>query len=464
MIDFFLRIPRIRPLLLGIAALVMACLALCAGLGYYRAFIVFVFMVCILGSLFYWERRHGLMFIGNAVYLGIGAVTPEDFIRFASLDVILFLVSMMIVVGMMKDAGLFEWLLILILRLPRLTGRNLFFILMTISATFSALMGEVASIMIMAVTIINICDLLDMDPVPLIICCIMATNIGSAATVLGNPVGILIASNSGLSFEDFLRHALPNVAINLTFTVGVLFLIFRKYIHGATARLRQYTENREFIHLITIPTDRKTKVSIGIFSVTIVLIGLHHRLENWLGLNENTLLLMIPILSAGIVLMYRWERARRYLEHEIEWPAVIFFMFLFAQAGVIHATGVAEVLAEHVFRLAGSPLAVHGLILMTSGILSSILDNVVAVATYIPLIKELIGLTGGGNSLWWPLLYGACYGGNITMIGSTANIVALGLLEKQLNIKMTFIAWFKIGCVIGLLNLFLTYGLILLFH
>ncbi|MBZ0165399.1 MAG: hypothetical protein K8I00_01240, partial [Candidatus Omnitrophica bacterium] len=419
-----MRIPHIRPALLFLAAVLVSSLPLAAGMGLFKSFIVLVFLISILGSLFYWERRLGFMFIGNAIYLLIGAVPPEDFIRYASLEVILFLISMMIVVGMMKDAGLFEWLLMLILRLPRLTGRSMFMILMVISAIFSALMGEVASIMIMAVTIINICDLLEIDPVPLVICCIMATNIGSAATVLGNPVGILIASNSGLSFEDFLIHAMPNVAVNLVLTLLVLLVIYRRYLNAATEKLREFTENHAFIHLITIPSDRKTKVSIGIFAVTIILIALHRRLEMLIGLEENTLLLMFPILSAGVVLMYRYDRSRRYIENEIEWPSIIFFMFLFAQAGVIHATGVAETLAKHIFDFAGSPQVIQGLILISSGLLSSILDNVVAVATYIPLIKELMTLTGDGNELWWPLLYGACYGGNITMIGSTANIVA----------------------------------------
>jgi len=446
-------------------SIALSSMCVLGGLSFFESSIVLIFMTSILGSLFFWDYRLGFMFIGSAIFLLIGAVTPEDFIRYASLDVILFLISMMIVVGMMKEAGLFEWLITLLLRMKNLTGKSLFVVLMFISAIFSSLMGEVASIMIMVMTILGICDLLEVDPVPLIISSIFATNIGSAATVLGNPVGILIASKSGLSFEDFLVHALPNATVNLVVVIGVLIALNRKYIQKISKELHLYTDDAGFMKLISIPSDRKTRVSIVIFCVTIFLISLHKRLELLLGLQENTLLLMFPILSAGIVLIYRHEKSRDYIEKEIEWPSIIFFMFLFAQAGVIHATGVAERLAEVLVSFAGGQKDILiGIILITSGALSSLLDNVVAVASFTPLIKELEVLSVGDSNLWWALLFGACYGGNVTMIGSTANIVALGLLEKHLDYTMTFRQWLKTGIIIGVTSFVVTFGLMTAFH
>jgi len=452
-----------KPFLLIVLASAAASASMASGLSPFNGFIVFIFLTSILGSLFFWEYRLGFMFIGSAIYLLVGAVSPEEFVRYASLDVILFLISMMIVVGMMKDAGLFDWLVTLILRIKNLTGRKLFVLLMFISAVFSSVMGEVASIMIMAVTIMEICDLLEVDPVPMIVCSVLATNLGSAATVLGNPVGILIASHSGLSFEDFLSNALPHATINLVIIIAFLLVYYRGYIRLITPRLKEYTGDKTFIRLISIPSDRKTMISICIFCTTIVLIALHKRFELFLNLTENTLLLMFPILAAGVVMIYRHERSRLYIEKEIEWPSIIFFMFLFAQAGVIHATGTAGTLAKNLFAFAGDTQTLGALILFSSGLFSSVLDNVVAVATYIPLIKEFQTFGVPDNNLWWALLFGACFGGNITMIGSTANIVALGLLEKQLNIKVTFIEWFRIGFVVGVITLFTTWGL-LYFH
>lgn len=447
-----------RPKLIALLLIAVGLFSLCYfnGLAFFKSFIIFVFAISILGSLFFWDMRMGIMFIGASIYLLVGAVTPDQFVHHASLEVILFLISMMIVVGMMKDVGLFSWLITVLLRIKNINGKRLFFIILILSALFSSLMGEVASIMIMVITILQICDMIDIDPVPLVICSILATNIGSAATVLGNPVGILIASHSGLSFEDFLVHALPNSAVNLILVIGIIMVVYRKYIATIDDKLKEYTQNFSFLHLINIPADRQTRVSIFIFLATIALISLHKRLELLIGLEENALMLMFPILSAGIVLMYNRHRARHYIEKEVEWSSIIFFMFLFAQAGVIHVTGVAESLAHSLVSLADTNTALSAIVLISSAVLSSVLDNVVAVSTYIPVIKELEVMSTTNTNLWWALLFGACYGGNITVIGSTANIVALGLLEKQRNIKITFQQWIRIGFLIGLFNLITT--------
>ncbi|MBN2569476.1 MAG: hypothetical protein JXB42_08625 [Deltaproteobacteria bacterium] len=120
--------------------------------------------------------------------------------------------------------------------------------------------------------------------------------------------------------------------------------------------------------------------------------------------------------------------------------SLLFFLFLFAQAGVIHASGLAQALAEKLVHIMGTkPAILSGTIIFSSGILSSILDNSVVVASFIPMVNSLQSLNISLKPLWWCLLFGACYGGNITVIGSTANIVALGILEKES--KITAISW-----------------------
>jgi len=427
-----------------------------------QTIIIAIFSISILGTLFFWDFRMSFVFIGSGVLLSVGAIDLESFIRFASWDVILFLISMMIIVGMMKDAGLFEWLLTLVLRVKHLTGAKMFVILMAGSAVFSGLMGEVASIIVMVTVILNICDFLEVDPVPLVISAVLATNIGSAATVLGNPVGVLIAARGKLSFEDFLLHALPLSFVILVFTILLLLYWYRGYIKQLSEKLEPYQNDKGFLYLISVPPDFRARVSMAIFFITILLIGLHKRLELFLGIGENTLLIMLPVISAGIVMIYRQDKARHYIEREVEWPSLLFFAFLFAQAGVIQASGIADVLAHKMFHLAGSSSQIiTALVLFTSGVLSSILDNVVTVASFIPIVKSLDLLNPGMKPLWWPLLFGACYGGNITMIGSTANIVALGLLEKQKGIRVSFSSWLKIGMVVGLISMLVSYFVIL---
>jgi Na+/H+ antiporter NhaD/arsenite permease-like protein len=193
------------------------------------------------------------------------------------------------------------------------------------------------------------------------------------------------------------------------------------------------------------------------------LIALHKRLEILLGLQENTLLIMIPIISAGVVMFYRHDKARDYVEKEVEWNSLLFFMFLFAQAGVIRATGIADFFAHKIVATFGSsPRLLSGTVLFTGGILSSVLDNVVTVASYIPIVKSLSVLHINLKPLWWSLLFGACYGGNVTMIGSTANIVALGLLEKEQHIKVSFYQWLKLGLLVGIVSLFVAYAVVLI--
>ena len=195
------------------------------GLSAKQSLILAIFSMSIMGTLFFWDFRLSFVFIGSGVLLSIHAVEIPKFIEYASLDVILFLISMMIIVGMMKDAGFFEWIITMVLRVKNLTGVKMFAILMVASAVFSGLMGEVASIIVMIAIILNICDFLEIDPLPLVISSVIATNIGSASTVLGNPVGVLISARGQLSFEDFITHALPLSAVVMLFVMGVLFCI-----------------------------------------------------------------------------------------------------------------------------------------------------------------------------------------------------------------------------------------------
>jgi len=421
------------------------------GLDAKQTIILFIFSISILATLFFWDARISFVFIGSGLLLILNAIALEDFLKFASLDVILFLIGMMIIVGMMKDAGFFNWFVTTILRLKNLTGVKLFIYISVASAVLSALMGEVTSIMIMANAIFDIAAFLEVPATPLIITSVMATNTGSAATLIGNPVGILIAARSKLSFEDFLINALPVSFLVLVAVIAVMLWWYRNYVRLLDEKLSISTRgNDSFLYLISVPPDKKTRISMWIFAATILLMSFHRRLETLFGISENTLLMMLPVISAGVVMIYRHDKARHYIEHEVEWQSVLFFMFLFAQAGVIQSSGIAGIIAQKMLSLVKSPGALAGGILFTSGALSSVLDNTVVVASYIPVIKSMNFMDGG--ILWWALLFGACFGGNITMIGSSANIVALGLLEKKSNIKITSYEWLKIGLIVGIFS------------
>ena len=451
-------------LFMVLISLTLGILSFLAGFSLRQSFIISIFLVSILGTLFFWDFRLSFVFIGSSLLLLIHAIDLENFMKFASLDVIIFLIGMMIVVGMMKDAGFFHWLVTMFLRVKKLSGKKFFILLLLVSALLSGLMGEISSIIVMMAVILEICSFLEVDPLPMVISSVLATNIGSASTVLGNPIGILIAARSKFSFENFITFALPVSIVALGLTIFILCIIYKSYLKEISLKLEAHQENKSFLYLISIPPDVRTKISMLIFGVMVLLIALHRRIEILFQLGENSMLIMIPVIFAGIVMIYRHDKARYYVEREVEWNSLLFFMFLFAQAGVVQASGVGNILAKKILGIIGNhPKILLGSILFSSGLLSSILDNVVVVASYVPIVKGLHMFSSNSAPVWWAILFGACFGGNITMIGSTANIVALGVLEKKLNVKIAFSQWLKVGLLVGFLSMLVSYFMIIVF-
>jgi Na+/H+ antiporter NhaD/arsenite permease-like protein len=432
--------------------LIFAFLGRFAGLTNQQAAIVGVFSISILGTLFFWDLRLGFLFVGSGILFLIHSIDMEQFIQYASLDVIFFLVGMMIVVASMKDSGLFEWLVSAILKTRNLGGMKMFIMIMVLSAIFSGLTGEAASIVVMMAIILELCDLLEINPVPLIISSVLATNIGSAATLFGNPIGIIIALRGKLSFEDFLTHALPISIFLLVITVFVLGLWYRSYIKELSSKLK--AKRTEILARHSMSFDAGKKTSLIIFIAMLLIIALHKRLEILFGLENNTLLIITPIVFAGFVIFLHRARAINYIENGVEWGSLLFFMFLFVQAGVIQSSGVAQFFAERLMHITGGDdRLLCGVTIFSSGLLSGVLDNTVVVASFVPVVKNLHMTNMTLRPLWWCLLFGACLGGNLTAIGSTANIIAVGMLERQRKIRLDFVEWLKIGTIVTLATL-----------
>jgi len=377
----------------------------------------------------------------------------DNLIKFSSLEIILFLVGMMVLIGLLKEAGLFAWLVSLILRIRKLTAKKFLISISVISALLACAVDEVTSIIFMVAAILEICDYFEVNPTPFIIASVLTTNIGSAGTVLGNPIGILIATKAGLSFEDFIIKAFPLMLVCLGSTIFILRIYYRKALNEFDHKIKELGENEILTRLISVPPERQLKVCLGIFGVTLLFISLHHRLELFLGLETNTILLIVPLISAGLVMIWKWQKARGYIEHDVEWWTLLFFLLLFAQAGTLKYTGATDVLAKHLVGLAGNNVSVlSGIVLWISAAGSSILDNVVLVAAFIPIVQSFQGLNFSLQPLWWALLFGGCLGGNITLVGSTANIVALGILEKEKKIRVSFFQWFWVGLIVGVVT------------
>ncbi|MDD5613779.1 MAG: SLC13 family permease [Candidatus Omnitrophica bacterium] len=420
-----------------------------AGLNNKQALALSVFFASISGTIFFWQYRLSFALWGSALLVLLRIVTVKEFVSFASLEVILFLIGMMIITGNLKELGFFDWILSKILKIRRFSSGRFLFLLIFVSAVSACCVDEVSSIIFMVILILTICDYFEVNPAPFIIISVLATNVGSTGTVLGNPIGILIASKAGLTFESFIKYSFP-VMIFLSFVLyGISLLIFSKPLRELSKQIDYFGPNDTLSYLIKVPADKDLRIGITIAALTFTIIAFHHKLELLLGLDTNNILLIAPLISAGILMAWRKRQARIYVEQGVEWWTIIFFLFLFAQSGVLEHTGVTQILAgwfsDNILSSYGFFIA---FVLIFSAVISSMVDNVILVAAFIPVLNTVITLYPQySNVAWWVLLYGACIGGNITFIGSTANIVALGMIEKRNNIYVGFLQWIIPGLV-----------------
>jgi Na+/H+ antiporter NhaD/arsenite permease-like protein len=443
----------LKLLSLFLLAFSLGACASSAGMNAHQSLSIGIFSASILGTLFFWDFRLSFAFIGTSVLLMTKTIDLEHVIEFSSLEVILFLVGMMVIIGLLKDSGVFAWIVSLILRIPRLTGKKFVLFIGFFSALLACTIDEVTSIIFMVVAVLEICEYFEVNPVPFTIISVLATNIGSAATVLGNPIGILIASKSGLTFEDFIVKAFPLALLCLVVTLIILLFWYRKAIKFLDEQIKRLGANEILIRLISVPPERDLKISLGIFVFMLVFISLHHRMEIAWDLPANTVLLVVPLVASGLVMIWKHHKARKYIEKDVEWWTLLFFLLLFVQAGTLKYTGATVFIAKHLLAATGNNLnLLTGAMLWISAIGSSVLDNVVLVAAFIPVVQGFQHLNLNLESLWWALLFGGCLGGNITLIGSTANIVAIGILEKEKRLKITFLDWFWVGLTVGLIT------------
>jgi len=412
-----------------------------------------IFSASILGTLFFWDFRLSFAFLGTSVLLVTKTIDLEHVIEFSSLEVILFLVGMMVIIGLLKQEGFFAWIVSLILRVKNLNANRFVILISVMSALLACAVDEVTSIIFMVAAVLEICDYFEVDPFPFVVISVLATNVGSAATVLGNPIGILIASKSGLTFEDFISKAFPLAMVCLIAVIGIVIFWYRKAIRQLQANIEKLGANEMLVKLISVPPDKNLKVSLGVFAVTLIFLSLHHRLEVLWGLVPNTVLLVVPLIASGCIMIWKWDKARGYIEKDVEWWTLLFFLLLFIQAGTLKYTGTTVFLAQKIVKAIGSNLnSLITAVLWTSAIGSSILDNVVLVAAFIPVVQGFGALNINLQPLWWALLFGGCMGGNITLVGSTANIVALGIMEKERNVRVTFFKWFWVGLSVGIVT------------
>jgi Na+/H+ antiporter NhaD/arsenite permease-like protein len=405
---------------------------------------VLVFVSTVAGTLLFWNFRLAFALAGVGVLMVSNILHLDLMIDYMSLDVVVFLVSMMIIVETTERTGIFRTVADYLVKISKHSPKRLIVSLMLLSALLAAMIDEVTAILIVGTIVIETCQRLKLDVKTFMLSTVFAINIGSAATVLGNPVGVLIAFKAGLSFEDFLVWATPVVLVCLMATILIVLAYFRRQLVACEVAPDTHQSAQ-----IDLRRDHKCQLSLCLFISTLMLVGLHVRLESLLNLEKNTLLLAIPFIAAALALTMHHKEAKEIVEGGVDWWTLLFFMFLFAKTATLEQTGVIDLAAAEIIRIAdGNELVLSSILTWPMFFLAGTIDNVPLIAALIPIVHAIEQNGIAVYSYWWVILFVGCFGGNLTLVGSTANIVALGQMEKKLGHSIGFMEWFKIGIII----------------
>jgi Na+/H+ antiporter NhaD/arsenite permease-like protein len=385
---------------------------------------------------------------GAGLVLGFGVVGSAD--AFYShdtgidWDVIFLLLGMMIIVGVLRRTGVFEYVAIWAAKRAKGSPLRIMILLVIITAVASAFLDNVTTVLLIAPVTLLVCDRLDINPTPFLIAEVLASNIGGASTLIGDPPNIIIGSRAGLDFNDFLVHMTPIIAIELVVFTLVLPWLFRGSFRVDPDRVADVMElnEREAIR------DTVLRVKCGVVLLAVfaafVTHSIHHVAPS-----------VVALLGAGVLVLVSHAQPRDYLA-SVEWETLLFFAGLFVMVGALVKTGVIGELAQAATdATGGDALLAVMLILGVSALLSGIIDNIPYVATMSPLVLELshsIPNPTHSEALWWSLALGADLGGNLTAVGASANVVVLGI-AKRAGTPISFWEFTRKGAVVTVITI-----------
>ncbi len=441
---------RKLPLALPIFLFIVSLLTIVLELDFKQTASLVAFLGFIFGTLLFWRFRLAFALIGVVTLLSLGLVDVATMIDFAGLDIILFLMGMMIVIGFLEERRFFEYIIDKLSALAGASGVKLVAVMMILAALSAALVDEVTSILFMSASMIHLCLRVKMNPIPFIIMLVFATNIGSAATVVGNPVGVLVALRGGFTFIDFLRWATPISIVALAIAIPLSGFYFRKEIKLLDERLKLTVVGTVKKGEDANQTTRDLLVSALLFIGTIAALVLHTQIEALLHLKKNTMLIGTALAAAAIAILIDRERARQLVERRVDWWTLSFFLLLFASVGTLNYVGVDHKIAAKLTALPLGEIPLLVVFTTLAGLMSAFMDNVLAVATLLPIVDELGALGINNQPFWWGALFAGTFFGNLTLIGSTANIVAIGILERRELGHITLKEWIKPGALVSI--------------
>lgn len=362
-------------------------------------------------------------------------------------NVIFLLIGMMILVNIMGESGIFEWMAIRFAKLGDGQPIRIMIIFVVFTAVSSAFLDNVTTVILLAPVTLLIADELEIDPIPFLLVEVLASNIGGTATLIGDPPNLLIASRAQLSFMDFIIHLAPAVLVMMTIFTFTVYLVFRNRLK-VDPKMRERVMKMDEKRLIKDPV--LARKSLVVLSLTI------------LGFTLHSLLHMEPatvaLLGAAVLLLISKRDPHQVLAH-IEWTTIFFFIGLFIIVGGVVKVGLVGDLSSMMIDVThpqvGDMFLTSMVMLWFAGISSAIVDNIPFVATMAPLVLDMAnslfhnGTEVAGDlpietlhqtslmPVWWALALGSCLGGNGSPIGASANVMVIGMAEKS-GYKISF--------------------------
>jgi Na+/H+ antiporter NhaD/arsenite permease-like protein len=320
-------------------------------------------------------------------------------------------------------------------------------LLVLVTAFASALLDNVTTVLLIAPVTLLVCDRLAIKATPFLMAEVFASNIGGASTLVGDPPNIIIASRAGLTFNDFLVHMTPIVVIVMVVFVAMLPRLFRGAFAVDPARVADIMslDEREAIRDLSLLV-KCGAVLVAVFAAFILHSVLHIEPS------------IVALLGAGVLVLISGLERRDYLSG-VEWETLLFFAGLFIMVGALAKTGVIDDMARAATEATGgNALLATMLVLGVSAPVSGIIDNIPYVATMTPIVSELsAGLhdLAHTNALWWALALGADFGGNLTAVGASANVVMLGIARRA-DTPISFWEFTRKGAVVTVVSIALS--------
>lgn len=397
-------------------------------------------------------HRTVIALVGAVILILLGILAQHEAIGYIDFNTIGLLFGMMIIVGITRKSGVFEYVAI---KAAHSTGGDPIRILIALSivtAIASAFLDNVTTVLLIVPVTISICYVLEINPVPIFIAEIIASNIGGTATLIGDPPNIMIGSAAGLGFMDFIINLTPVIIVIFIVTLFLLKLIYKQQLQTTEANKQQLMQMNAN-DAIKDPVLLKRSLTV----IGVVILGFV--LHQYLGLESAT----IAIAGAAILMLITGENPEEALL-TVEWATLFFFVGLFIMVGGLEKVGIIESMAREAVNMTqGNQTLAAILILWFSAIASAFIDNIPFVATFIPLIKEM-GQIGHMNiaPLWWALSLGACLGGNGTIIGASANVIVSGISAREGH-PITFLGYMKVAFPLMLVSIVISTIYLLVF-